>query len=193
MDWFRYRDRALYCEDVPVADLAAEYGTPLFIYSQATLLYHLGELQRAFAPAEPLICYSLKTNPNVHIGRLMAEGIGFGGEGDWKTSILVRTLKTMAAGLPGGTSFMEDYTYHLRPGQEVPYRAGAAFLGVAFFVKYSFDNNLISPELRVAIGFLAGIGLLVGGVLLHRRQQYMDLSQPATLRKYFHQRVQGTE
>src|SRR5436309_288962 len=78
MDWFRYRDRALYCEDVPVADLAAEYGTPLFIYSQATLLYHLGELQRAFAPAEPLICYSLKTNPNVHIGRLMADhGSGF--------------------------------------------------------------------------------------------------------------------
>jgi len=49
----------------------------------------------------------------------------------------------------------------------------AAFLGVAFFVKYSFDNNLISPELRVAIGFLAGIALLVGGVLLHRRQQYI--------------------
>ena len=48
----------------------------------------------------------------------------------------------------------------------------AAFLGVAFFVKYSFDNNLISPELRVAIGFLAGIALLVGGVVLHRRKQY---------------------
>lgn len=49
----------------------------------------------------------------------------------------------------------------------------AAFLGVAFFVKYSFDNNLISPELRVAIGFLAGIGTLIGGTLLHRRRQYI--------------------
>jgi diaminopimelate decarboxylase len=78
MDFFRYRDRALYCEDVAVADLAAAYGTPLFVYSQATLLHHLGELQKAFAPADPLICYSLKTNPNVHIGRLMAEhGAGF--------------------------------------------------------------------------------------------------------------------
>src|ERR1019366_158244 len=48
----------------------------------------------------------------------------------------------------------------------------AAFLGVAFFVKYSFDNNFISPELRVAIGFLAGLALLVGGVVLHRRKQY---------------------
>jgi diaminopimelate decarboxylase len=78
MDWFRYRDRALYCEDVPVADLAAAYGTPLFVYSRATLLHHLGELQRAFAPAAPLICYSLKTNPNIHLSRLMAEhGSGF--------------------------------------------------------------------------------------------------------------------
>src|SRR4051812_5959410 len=78
MDWFRYRDRILFCEDVPVAELAATYGTPLFVYSQATLLHHLGELQRAFAPADPLICYSLKTNPNTHIGRLMAErGAGF--------------------------------------------------------------------------------------------------------------------
>src|SRR5207249_683883 len=71
MDFFRYRDRALFCEDVPVADLAAAYGTPLFVYSQATLLHHLGELQRSFAPADPLICYSLKTNPNIHVGRLM--------------------------------------------------------------------------------------------------------------------------
>ena len=46
----------------------------------------------------------------------------------------------------------------------------AAFLAVAFFVKYSFDNNLISPEVRMAIGFLAGLGLLVGGVMMSRKQ-----------------------
>lgn len=46
----------------------------------------------------------------------------------------------------------------------------AAFLAVAFFVKYSFDNNLISPEVRMAIGFLAGLGLLVGGVVMSRKQ-----------------------
>ena len=45
----------------------------------------------------------------------MADGYGFGGEGDWKTAALVRAMKVMAAGLPGGTSFMEDYTYHLDP------------------------------------------------------------------------------
>ena len=46
----------------------------------------------------------------------------------------------------------------------------ALFLGVAFFVKYSFDNNLVPPELRVAIGFLTGLGLLVGGVVMSRRE-----------------------
>ena len=45
----------------------------------------------------------------------------------------------------------------------------AAFLAVAFFVKYSFDNNLISPEVRMALGFIAGLGLLVGGVLMSRK------------------------
>ncbi len=45
----------------------------------------------------------------------------------------------------------------------------AAFLAVAFFVKYSFDNNLISPEVRMALGFIAGLGLLVGGVVMSRR------------------------
>ena len=49
----------------------------------------------------------------------------------------------------------------------------ALFLGVVFFVKYSFEHDLIPPELRVALGFLTGIGLLVGGVYLHRQQQYL--------------------
>jgi L-arabinose isomerase len=49
--------------------------------------------------------------PGIATQRLMADGYGFGGEGDWKTAALVRTMKVMARGLPGGTSFMEDYTY----------------------------------------------------------------------------------
>jgi L-arabinose isomerase len=53
--------------------------------------------------------------PGLAPQRLMAEGYGFAGEGDWKTAALVRALKVMASGLKGGTSFMEDYTYHLHP------------------------------------------------------------------------------
>jgi len=51
--------------------------------------------------------------PGIAVQRLMADGYGFGAEGDWKTAVLVRAMKVMATGLAGGTSFMEDYTYHL--------------------------------------------------------------------------------
>jgi L-arabinose isomerase len=61
----------------------------------------------------------LRQLPGLAVQRLMADGYGFGGEGDWKTSVMLRTLKVMAQGLPGGTSFMEDYTYHLEPGHEL--------------------------------------------------------------------------
>jgi L-arabinose isomerase len=58
----------------------------------------------------------------------MADGYGFGAEGDWKTALLVRAMKVMATGLPGGTSFMEDYTYHLVPDR--PQVLGAHMLEV---------------------------------------------------------------
>ena len=60
----------------------------------------------------------LRQLPGLAVQRLMADGFGFGAEGDWKTSVLLRGMKAMATGLPGGTSFMEDYTYHLVPGEE---------------------------------------------------------------------------
>jgi L-arabinose isomerase len=56
--------------------------------------------------------------PGLAVQRLMAEGYGFGAEGDWKTAILVRVANVMGTGLPGGASLMEDYTYHLVPGEE---------------------------------------------------------------------------
>ena len=57
--------------------------------------------------------------PGLAVQRLMAEGYGFGAEGDWKTAVLVRIANVMGAGLPGGASLMEDYTYHLIPGAEI--------------------------------------------------------------------------
>jgi L-arabinose isomerase len=62
--------------------------------------------------------YGMKQLPGLAVQRLMESGYGFGAEGDWKTAALVRSLKVMAMGTPGGVSFMEDYTYHLEPGKE---------------------------------------------------------------------------
>jgi L-arabinose isomerase len=70
----------------------------------------------------------LRQLPGIAVQRLMADGYGFGGEGDWKTSALVRIMKVMAADRPGGTSFMEDYTYHFGPGE--PKILGAHMLEV---------------------------------------------------------------
>ena len=62
--------------------------------------------------------HGLRQLPGIAVQRLMADGYGFGAEGDWKAAMLVRAAKVMASGIAGGTSFMEDYTYDLTPGGE---------------------------------------------------------------------------
>jgi L-arabinose isomerase len=70
----------------------------------------------------------LKQLPGIATQRLMADGYGFGGEGDWKTAAMVRVMKVMNIGLEGGTSFMEDYTYHFTP--EKSYVLGSHMLEI---------------------------------------------------------------
>ena len=59
--------------------------------------------------------HGMEQLPGISAQRLMNDGYGFAGEGDWKTAALLRTMKVMSAGMDGGTSFMEDYTYHMNP------------------------------------------------------------------------------
>lgn len=70
----------------------------------------------------------LKQLPGIATQRLMADGYGFGAEGDWKTAAMVRALKVMNVGLDGGSSFMEDYTYHFTP--EKSYVLGSHMLEI---------------------------------------------------------------
>ncbi len=85
----------------------------------------------------------LKQLPGIAVQRLMADGYGFGAEGDWKTAALVRTMKVMAAGLDGGTSFMEDYTYHFEPGNMKV--LGAHMLEICPSISDSKPNVEIHP------------------------------------------------
>ena len=81
--------------------------------------------------------------PGLPVQRLMAKGYGFGAEGDWKTAALVRAMKVMAAGSKGGTSFMEDYTYHLDPvGMKV---LGSHMLEVCPSIAYSKPSVEVHP------------------------------------------------
>lgn len=78
MDFFNYRNGELYCEDVPAERIAAEVGTPVYVYSKATLLHHYQQIARAFSPVNATICYSIKSCGNLHLCRLLAEqGCGF--------------------------------------------------------------------------------------------------------------------
>jgi len=110
----------------------------------------------------------LRQLPGLAVQRLMADGYGFGGEGDWKTAVLLRTLKVMAAGLPGGTSFMEDYTYHLEPGRELI--LGAHMLEVCPSIAAATPSAQIHPlsiggredPVRLVFDAAPGPGFTVG-------------------------------
>src|SRR5579862_8876695 len=78
MDFFNYRNGELHCEDIPAAKIAAEVGTPVYVYSKATFLHHYHQIAGAFKPVNATVCYSIKSCGNINILKLLAaEGCGF--------------------------------------------------------------------------------------------------------------------
>jgi L-arabinose isomerase len=110
----------------------------------------------------------LRQLPGIAVQRLMADGYGFGAEGDWKTSVLLRILKVMGRGQPGGVSFMEDYTYHFGPG--VPKTLGAHMLEVCPSIAVARPTCEIHPlgignrddPVRLVFDAAPGAGFVVG-------------------------------
>ncbi|BCY12281.1 L-arabinose isomerase [Actinoplanes sp. L3-i22] len=110
----------------------------------------------------------LRQLPGLAVQRLMADGYGFGGEGDWKTSALLATVKAMGAGDDRGTSFMEDYTYHFGPGE--PKILGAHMLEVCPTIASSRPRVEIHPlgiggredPVRLVFDAAPGPGVVVG-------------------------------
>jgi diaminopimelate decarboxylase len=77
MDFFNYKNGELHCENVPASRIADEVGTPVYVYSKATLLHHYRQVARAFAPVNPTICYSIKSCGNLHVCKVLVdEGCG---------------------------------------------------------------------------------------------------------------------
>lgn len=73
MDCFQYHDGQLFCEDLNLDDLARKVGTPAYVYSRRTLEQHYDRFARAFAPLDPLICYSIKSCSNLHLCKVLAD------------------------------------------------------------------------------------------------------------------------
>ena len=96
MDHFLYKDGALFAEDVPVAEIAAQVGTPFYCYSAATLTRHFQLFDEALAGTEHLVCFAMKSNSNLAVLKLMGDlgaGIDVVSIGEY--------LKARAAGVPG--------------------------------------------------------------------------------------------
>jgi L-arabinose isomerase len=120
--------------------------------------------------------HGLAQLPGLAVQRLMREGYGFGAEGDWKTSALVRAMKVMSAGLKGGVSFMEDYTYHFSPsGDKV---LGAHMLEICESIASNKPRLEILP---LSIGgkadpirliFDANIGPAIGASIMDMGQRF---------------------
>ena len=110
----------------------------------------------------------LRQLPGLAVQRLMYDGYGFGAEGDWKTSVILRMLKVVAHGLTGGTSFMEDYTYHLVPGEEKI--LGAHMLEVCPSIAANKPSLQIHPlsignredPVRLVFDAAEGVGVVLG-------------------------------
>ena len=127
----------------------------------------------------------LRQLPGIACQRLMADGYGFGAEGDWKTGVIVRLIKVMARGLPGGTSFMEDYTYHLDP--DGPKVLGAHMLEVCPTIsdgKVSCEIHPLSIGGRsdpVRLVFTAGSGPAVVAALMDMGDRFRLLANEIDL------------
>lgn len=87
--------------------------------------------------------YGMKQLPGLATQNLMAQGYGYGGEGDWKVAAMTAILKAMSGGQAGGTTFMEDYTYHLEKGNE--YSLGAHMLEVCPSVAFDKPRIEVHP------------------------------------------------
>jgi L-arabinose isomerase len=127
----------------------------------------------------------LRQLPGLAVQRLMADGYGFGGEGDWKTAMLLRAVKVMGHGLPGGTSFMEDYSYHLGPG--TPKTLGAHMLEVCPSIAAGRPSGEIHPlsiggredPVRLVFDAAAGPAVVIGICDLGSRFRFVASSVDA--------------
>src|SRR5262245_11992443 len=163
MDQFHYVDGKLHCEGVAVSDLAAEYGTPLYLYSKAAFVGTLKALQTEFAELDPLVCYSVKANSNLGVLRAMGEaGSGFdvvsGGE-------LFRVRR--AGGDPGKTVFAGVG----KTDEEI--RAGLDAGVLMFNVESEAELDAIS-RVATAIGKVAPIALRVNPDVDPKTHRYIS-------------------
>ncbi|MGP0067325.1 MAG: diaminopimelate decarboxylase [Isosphaeraceae bacterium] len=163
MEPFHYRDGQLYCEDVPAAELADRFGTPLYVYSQASILGTLKTLQTAYAEVDPLVCYSVKANSNLGILKVMAEhGSGFD---------VVSAGELYRVGLAGGEAGKTVFAGVGKTDDEI--RAGLKAGVLMFNVESEAELDAIA-RVAATIGKVAPIALRVNPDVDPKTHRYIS-------------------
>jgi diaminopimelate decarboxylase len=163
MEPFHYRDGQLYCEDVPAAELAGHFGTPLYVYSQASILGTLKTLQTVYAEVDPLVCYSVKANSNLGILKVMAEhGSGFD---------VVSSGELYRVGLAGGAAEKTVFAGVGKTDDEI--RAGLEAGVLMFNVESEAELDAIA-RVAATIGKVAPIALRVNPDVDPKTHRYIS-------------------
>jgi diaminopimelate decarboxylase len=163
MEPFHYRDGQLYCEDVPAAELAGRFGTPLYVYSQASILGTLQTLQTVYAEVDPLVCYSVKANSNLGILKVMAEhGSGFD---------VVSSGELYRVGLAGGAAEKTVFAGVGKTDDEI--RAGLEAGVLMFNVESEAELDAIA-RVAATIGKVAPIALRVNPDVDPKTHRYIS-------------------
>jgi diaminopimelate decarboxylase len=163
MEPFHYRDGQLYCEGVPAAELAGRFGTPLYVYSQASILGTLAALQAAFAELDPLVCYSVKANSNLGILKVLAEhGSAFD---------VVSAGELYRVGLAGGDPGRTVFAGVGKTDEEI--KAGLDAGVLMFNVESEAELDAIA-RVAAAIGKVAPIALRVNPDVDPRTHRYIS-------------------
>jgi diaminopimelate decarboxylase len=166
MEPFTYRNGQLYCEEVPVAKMADQFGTPLYVYSQNAILGTLNALKTAFAEVDPLICYSVKANSNLGILKVMAEhGSAFD---------VVSAGELYRVQLAGGAS---EKTVFAGVGKtDVEIRAGLEAGVLMFNVESEAELDAIA-RVAASIGKVAPIALRVNPDVDPKTHRYISTGE----------------
>jgi diaminopimelate decarboxylase len=163
MEPFHYRDGQLYCEDIPAAELAGRFGTPLYVYSQASILGTLKALQSAFAEVDPLVCYSVKANSNLGILKVMAEhGSAFD---------VVSAGELYRVGLAGGDPGQTVFAGVGKTDEEI--KAGLDAGVLMFNVESEAELDAIA-RVAAAVGKVAPIALRVNPDVDPKTHRYIS-------------------
>jgi diaminopimelate decarboxylase len=163
MEPFHYRDGQLYCEDIPAAELAARFGTPLYVYSQTSILGTLKALQSAFAEVNPLVCYSVKANSNLGILKVMAEhGSAFD---------VVSAGELYRVGLAGGDPGQTVFAGVGKTDEEI--KAGLDAGVLMFNVESEAELDAIA-RVATAVGKVAPIALRVNPDVDPKTHRYIS-------------------